>query len=128
MGFAAGGSAAVTLFCTMCVEKSASVAFVARCSTMTWFRASGAMVATYWSVLVTVRMAHTEITEIGMSSDARTTSTHALIRLARGARGPALGVSGILGVPATGLWGLSSESMSFIWARSLTNAPSAKRP
>ncbi len=44
------------------------------------------MVATYWSVLVTVRMAQTEITETGMSSDARMTSTHATIRLVRGAR------------------------------------------
>ena len=43
------------------------------------------MVATYWSVFVTVRMAQTEITETGMSSDARTTSTHATIRLVRGA-------------------------------------------
>jgi hypothetical protein len=41
--------------------------------------------ATYWSVFVTVRMAQTEITETGMSSDARTTSTHATIRLVRGA-------------------------------------------
>ena len=86
IGLAFGGSAAVTLFCTVCVEKSSSVAFCARCSTMTWFRASGAMVATYWSVFVTVRMAQTEITETGMSSDARTTSTHATIPLVRGAR------------------------------------------
>ena len=56
---------------------------------MTWLRASGAIVATYWSVFVTVRMAHTEITEIGMSSDARTTSTQAEIRLARGRGAPA---------------------------------------
>ena len=123
MGLAAFGSAAVTLFCTMCVEKSASVAFAARWSTMTWFRASGAIVATYWSVFVTVRMAQTEITEMGMSSDARTTSTHALIRLARGARGPALEVvSCVPGVPATATSGVSWGSMSFIWARSLTNA------
>ena len=53
---------------------------------MTWFRASGAMVATYWSVLVTVRIAHTEITDTGISSDARTTSTQAEIRRVRGAR------------------------------------------
>ena len=53
---------------------------------MTWFRASGAMVATYWSVFVTVLMAQTEITETGMSSDARMTSTHATIPLVRGAR------------------------------------------
>ena len=46
---------------------------------MTGFRASGAMVATYWSVSVTVRIAQTEITETGISSDASTTSTHALI-------------------------------------------------
>ena len=44
------------------------------------------MVATYWSVFVTVRMAQTEITETGMSSDARTTSTHATIRLVRARR------------------------------------------
>ena len=66
IGFAFFGSAAVTLFCTTCVEKSASVAFVGRWSTMTGFRASGAIVATYWSVLVTVRMAQTEITETGI--------------------------------------------------------------
>ena len=55
---------------------------------MTWFRASGAMVATYWSVSVTVRMAHTEMTETGMRRDVRITSTQAMVRLVRGARGP----------------------------------------
>ena len=54
---------------------------------MTWFRASGAMVATYWSVLVTVRIAQTEITEMGISSDASTISTQAVIPLVRRARG-----------------------------------------
>ena len=54
---------------------------------MTWFRANGAMVATYWSVLVTVRMAQTEITETGISSDARTTRTQAVIPRVRRARG-----------------------------------------
>ena len=38
---------------------------------------------TYWSVLVTVRIAHTLITDTGSSSDARTTSTHAEIRRGR---------------------------------------------
>ena len=60
---------------------------------MTWFLASGAMVATYWSVLVTVVIAHAEITEIGISSDARTTRTHAMIPLVRRARGRFLGTS-----------------------------------
>ena len=46
---------------------------------MTGLRASGAIVSTYWSVLVTVRMAHTEITEIGIRIDASTTSTQAEI-------------------------------------------------
>ena len=96
---------------------------------MTWFRASGAMVSTYWSVLVTVRMAQTEITETGISSDASTTSTQAVIprgrRAARGfsvfGRAP-VGVgfdrreSGPLGVSA------ASGSMSLIWARSPPNA------
>ena len=127
MGLAFGGSAAVTLFCTMCVENSASVAFAARWSTMTWFRASGAMVATYWSVLVTVRMAQTEITEMGMSSDARTTSTQALIRLARwrdaGFAASAVGVSCAARCRRERVAsGVSSESMSFIWARSPPNA------
>lgn len=45
------------------------------------------MVATYWSVLVTVRMAHTEMTEMGISSEASTTSTHAMITRVRRARG-----------------------------------------
>ncbi len=86
---------------------------------MTWFRASGAMVATYWSVLVTVRMAQTEITEMGISSDARTISTQALIRLTRWRfvrPPPASGVAGIAPPDA------SSESMSFIWAPSFPNA------
>ena len=46
------------------------------------------MVATYWSVSVTVLMAQTEITETGMRRDVRITSTHAMVRLVRGARGP----------------------------------------
>jgi hypothetical protein len=45
------------------------------------------MVVTYWSVLVTVRMAQTDTTEIGMSSEAKTTSTQEIIRLVLGARG-----------------------------------------
>ena len=79
IGFAAFGSAAVTLSWTMWVEKSSSVALAARWSTMTGFRAKGARVATYWSVLVTVRMAQTEITETGIRSDARTMSTQAVM-------------------------------------------------
>ena len=50
---------------------------------MTGSRARGAIVLTYWSVLVTVRIAHTLITETGISSDASTTSTHAEIRRGR---------------------------------------------
>ena len=50
---------------------------------MTGLRARGAMVSTYWSVLVTVRMAHTEITDTGIRIDASTTSTHAEIRRGR---------------------------------------------
>src|SRR5580692_10325068 len=115
IGFAFGGSAAVTLFWTMWVEKSSSVALDARWSTMTGFRASGAIVATYWSVLVTVRIAHTEITETGMRSDASTTSTHAEIRRVRGARCAfffgASGCSGSPGAASTG-W---SASISLIW-------------
>ena len=124
MGLAFGGSAAVTLFCTMCVENSASVAFAARCSSMTWLRASGAMVSTYWSVLVTVRMAQTEITEMGMSSDTRTTSTQAVIRSRPSApAGPPLrSLLRARACAATGPSGVSSESMSFIWARSPPNA------
>ncbi len=50
---------------------------------MTGLRARGAMVSTYWSVLVTVWIAHTEITEIGMRIAASTSSTHAEIRRGR---------------------------------------------
>ena len=98
---------------------------------MTWLRASGAMVSTYWSVLVTVRMAQTEITEMGMSNDARTTSTHALIRRTRWrdaglAASPwgasCSGATGGPGVAATGASGVSSESMSVIGPRSPPNA------
>ncbi len=46
-GFAFGGNSCVTLFCTVWVEKSASVALAARRSTITGLRANGAMVATY---------------------------------------------------------------------------------
>ncbi len=52
------------------------------------------MVATYWSVLVTVRIAQTDITETGISSDASTTKTQAVIPRVRGARGPLFVVSG----------------------------------
>ena len=76
------------------------------------------MVATYWSVLVTVRMAHTEITETGISSDARTTSTQALTRLTRW-RGACLPLSPVAAIAPLGS---SSGSTSFIWARSYTNA------
>ena len=125
MGLAFGGNAAVTLFCTMWVENSASVAFVARWSTMTWFRASGAMVSTYWSVLVTVRIAQTEITEMGISSDARTTSTQALIRRGRWREGafcvPAV-ASASLGEAEIAPPAASSESIPFICARPYANA------
>src|SRR5580700_4555390 len=93
IGFALGGSNSVTLFCTACVENSWSVALVARWSMITWFLASGAMVATYWSVFVTVVIAHAEITEIGMSNEARTTRTQAMMPLVRRARGRFLGAS-----------------------------------
>src|SRR5271167_5018315 len=92
MVLALAGSASSTLFSTTCDEKSRSVVFVARRSTMTGFVASGAMVATYWSVLVTVRMAQTEITETGIRSDARTIRTQAVIPRTRRARGFFLGV------------------------------------
>ena len=73
----------MTLFCTTCVEKSASVARVARPSTMTGLRAKGAIVSTYLSVLVTVLMAHTDRTDTGMRMAAKTTRTHAEIRRGR---------------------------------------------
>ena len=78
-GLAFAGRRSATLFWTMCEEKSASVVLLASWSMMTGLRASGAMVVTYWSVLVTVRIAQTEITEIGMSSDASTMSTQEMI-------------------------------------------------
>ena len=106
----------------MCVEKSSSVAFCARWSTMIGLRAKGAKVATYWSVLVTVRIAQTEITEIGISSDASTTSTQAVIRLVRAARGLDLGVSSASATPAAAPPGVSSESISLIWARPAADA------
>ena len=79
MGFAFAGRASVILFCTTLVEKSASVALFARWLMTTGFRASGDMVATYWSVLVTVVIAHVENTEIGINIDASTTKTHTVI-------------------------------------------------
>ena len=100
---------------------------------MTGLRANGAMVATYWSVSVTVRIAHTEITETGIRIDASTTSTHAEIRRGRCPRrvfvlvgadsvsafAPA---SGSAPPPSTaasgGIWG----SVSLIWAFPLPNA------
>src|ERR1700733_9058871 len=90
MGLAFAGRAAATLSCTMCVEKSSSVALCARWSTMTGLRASGASGAMYWSGLVTVRIAQPEITEIGINNESSTTSTQAEIRLVRAARGPTL--------------------------------------
>ena len=50
---------------------------------MTGLRANGAIVSTYWSVLVTVRMAHTDDHRDRDQEDARTTSTHAEIRRGR---------------------------------------------
>ena len=73
----------MTLFCTTCVENSASVALVARPFTMTSLRARGAIVSTYLSVLVTVLMAHTDRTDTGIRMDASTMSTHAEIRRGR---------------------------------------------
>ena len=73
----------MTLFCTTCVENSASVALVARPFTMTSLRARGAIVSTYLSVLVTVLMAQTDRTDTGMRMDASTMSTHAEIRRGR---------------------------------------------
>src|ERR1700722_16649975 len=99
-GFADFGSAFVTLFCTTCVEKSASVARVASPSTMAGLRANGAMVSTYLSVLVTVLMAHTDRTDTGMRTAASTTSTHAEIRRGRCPfRGLSLLILAILEVP-----------------------------
>ena len=103
MGFALDGSAAVTLFSTIFVENSSSVALLARCCTMTWLRASGAIVATYWFVSVTVRIAQTEMMETGISNEARTMHTHALIRLGRcrrflAGRSAVAGWSGVSGV------------------------------
>ena len=103
----------------MWVEKSSSVALVARWSTMTGSRANGAMVATYWSVLVTVRMAQTEITETGIRSDARTIRTQAVIPRARRARGFFFGASAWPGsATAAPASGPSSGSISLIWSRS----------
>src|ERR1700689_468421 len=82
-GFPDFGGAFGALFCTTCVEKSASVARIASPSTMAGLRARGAMVSTYLSVLVTVLMAHTDRTDTGMRIDASTTSTHAEIRRGR---------------------------------------------
>src|SRR5271170_5416568 len=98
----------------MWVEKSSSVALVARCWTMIGFRANGAMVATYWSVLVTVRMAQTEITETGIRSDARTIRTQAEIPRTRRARGFFLGVPDCFDSTAVAAPGTSSELMSLI--------------
>ena len=86
---------------------------------MTGFRANGAMVATYWSVLVTVRMAQTEITETGIRSDARTIRTQAMIPRVRRARGFLFGLFGSPDSAAAGPLGPSSGSMSLIWSRSL---------
>ena len=61
---------------------------------MTGLRANGAIVSTYWSVSVTVRMAHTEITDTGINSDASTTSTHAEMRRGRCPRRAFFGLHG----------------------------------
>jgi len=106
----------------MCVEKSSSVALAARWSTITWLRANGAMVATYWSVFVTVRMAQMEITEMGMRRAVNTTRTHAVIRLVRRARGGFLPCPGAAAAPASGSPGICSDSISFIWAFPSFNA------
>jgi hypothetical protein len=92
----------VILFCTVLVEKSASVALVARWLMMTGFRASGDMVATYWSVLVTVVIAHVESTDIGISNEASTTKIHAMTPRDRRARGPRVGASADAGAAPSG--------------------------
>ena len=121
---------AVTLFCTMCVEKSASVALAARWSTMTWLRASGAMVATYWSVLVTVRMAQTEITEIG-DQQRRQDHQHPRGDPPRPVA-PGASLRGVSGCPRRARdgarRGVSSGSMSFISARSFRQCLVPKGP
>jgi hypothetical protein len=66
------------------------------------------MVATYWSVLVTVVMAHVERTDIGMSKEAKTTKTHAMIPLGRRARGPFFGASAGAGAGAAPSCGVDS--------------------
>jgi hypothetical protein len=70
-------------------------------------------VATYWSVFVTVRIAQTDITEIGMSSETRTTSTHAVIFLVRGVRGPVLDFPADTEALATGPSDELLESLTF---------------
>ena len=87
IGLAFFGSASFTLFSTIFLENSASVARSARWLTMTGSRASGAMVATYWSVFVTVRMAHADMTEIGISKDASTMRIHEMTPRVRRALG-----------------------------------------
>jgi hypothetical protein len=83
--------------------------------TMTGLRASGAIVSTYWSELVTVRMAHTEITDTGINSDASTTSTHAEMWLGQVPAAPLLGLHSRPGVTAAGRSGASPEFTSFIF-------------
>ena len=99
------------MFWTTCEEKSASVVLSARWSMIIGLRASGAMVVTYWSVLVTVRMAQADTTETGMSSDASTMSTQEMIPLVRRARGFFSAISGA-SAAATSVDGVSSGLMS----------------
>ena len=98
---------------------------------MTGLRARGAMVSTYWSVFVTVRIAHTEMIEIGIKMDATTTSTQAEMRrgkcprrvfwffgwVAAGVSAPAAAAAGDVPAAST-LSGLSCiwGSVSLIWA------------
>ena len=126
----------MTLFCTTCVENSASVARVASPSTMAGLRANGAIVSTYLSVLVTVLMAHTDRTDTGMRIAASTTSTRAEIRRGRcPRRGLSLltlelsaGCDGFSGSPS-GAESASPASSGCIWGSvSLIGADSSGIP
>ena len=74
------------------------------------------MVVTYWSVLVTVRMAQADTTETGMSNDASTMSTQEMIPLVRRARGFFSAISGT-STGATSVDRVSSGLLSVISAR-----------
>ena len=65
-------------------------------------------------MLVTVRMAQTEITEIGMSNDANTMSTHEMIALVRRARGFCFGAISAGPAGAAAFAGVSTGFVSLI--------------